>query len=264
MYKSFQIKANDCENLVAKSQSRTIGYIESLTATIDRPREVKKILQESLKNFEINNDCIEAEKIWDSWFPALKSDVFISHSSRDEKAAGNLSNFLKNNLGLTSFIDSEIWSHKDDLQKSLDDAHCYNSTSKTYNYECRNQTTTHVNRLLSHALTRMIDQTECFIFIESDNSTVANTNRIAQKTLSPWIFHELSTAETIKKQSLERSYQFSKASSQQDVITEVRDLNVTYPVPNTSLTHINDKTLNLLASKKRGEEALDLLYSISD
>ena len=263
MYKSFKINATNCNQLKAKESTQTVSYIESFMEGIEQPNKIKEQLEGYLSKYDTNNDCIEAEILWDDWFPNISADVFISHSSRDSVVAENLAKYLKKNLGLKSFIDSEIWGHKDDLQRTLDKRHCPIPNSSTFDYDCRNQTTAHVNRILSHALTRMIDKTECFIFIESSNSTVNETNHINQKTLSPWIFHELSIAEIIKPRDLERECNFAKAASYKNLLIEARELNIAYPIADTNLTHISHETLKFIESKqKRKHDALDLLYTI--
>ena len=51
--------------------------------------------------------------------------------------------------------------------------------------------------MLCHALTQMIDEAECFIFLKSSNS-ISIKNSV-EGTFSPWIFHELATVETIRE-----------------------------------------------------------------
>lgn len=108
----------------------------------------------------------------------------------------------------------------------------------------------------------MIDATECFIFIESGHSAVASGNHITQKTLSPWIFHELSTAETIKEREPERLINLAKAASLDTLLNEARKLQISYPIPGTNLSGIDAQTLNYIESKASRHNALDLLYAI--
>lgn len=106
MYKSFKISASECNKLTAKSPKESVTLVELLTASINRPKDIKKYLEKQLSNYESDKDCLDAESIWNSWFPSISADVFISHSSQDATAAKKLSKYLKNNLGLNSFIDS--------------------------------------------------------------------------------------------------------------------------------------------------------------
>ncbi len=43
----------------------------------------------------------------DNWFPSIKSDIFLSHSHKDEDTALKIAGYLKNNHKLEVFVDSE-------------------------------------------------------------------------------------------------------------------------------------------------------------
>ena len=117
---------------------------------------------------------LKASEIEKDWFPEIKADVFWSHSHKDEKDVIALAGFL-NNLGLTTFIDSCVWGYADDLLKQIDDTYCISKKSSDdlidfYSYQKRNQSTTHVHMLLNGALMKMMDNTECLIFLDTPNS----------------------------------------------------------------------------------------------
>lgn len=92
-----------------------------------------------------------------------------------------------------------LWGYCDDLQKALDDSFACTGNHR-YDYEKRNITTAQVHVLLDMALAMMIDKTECFWFLESDNSVNHVSKRItSSETESPWIYSELLLAEITQK-----------------------------------------------------------------
>ena len=79
----------------------------------------------------------------------------------------------------------------DDLLRQIDNEHCKKEDGKTYDYNLRNYTTSHVHMMLSTALTEMIDKTECIMFYNTPNSVSLADDLETQKnekrkvTLSP-------------------------------------------------------------------------------
>ena len=183
MYKSYKIT----DVLVQRLNQSNI----SNKATND-----KCMMRSSLLEMISANSTIEASEIWNNWFPEIEADVFISHSSKDYSIAKKLSKWLLDSFNIKSFIDSDIWGHSNALLKEIDNLYCLNPDSETYCYEKRNLSTAHVHMILSYAITRMIEKTECFIFIETHNSLSIDGNMSGIS--SPWIFHELSIADTIE------------------------------------------------------------------
>ena len=168
-------------------------------------------IRKALKTFILDNGHIDASALQDEWFPAIKADVFISHSHKDLPIAKALAGWLKNTFGLSSFIDSFVWGYCDELLKEIDNKYCKNridskrfskGDKETYNYTLRNFTTSHVHTLLSSALSQMIDKTECVIFINTPQSVSISSEIESIKgnsiTTSPWIYHELAMTSIIK------------------------------------------------------------------
>ena len=98
----------------------------------------------------------------------------------------------------------------DFMLEKLDQKYCVSETNedgtvKTYLYKSRNVTTSHVHMILSHALTKMIDNAECFIYLNTSNSTT-HQDDTSIWTLSPWLFHELAMVEIIEEKSLSRLF----------------------------------------------------------
>ena len=207
---------------------------------------------------------LEAESIWDEWFPQVKADVFISHSSKDAALAKLLASWLEQYYQLTAFIDSEIWGHSDELLKELDDEYCVkdrsNCRATIYSYEKRNGSTAHVHMLLCYALTRMIERTECFIFIESHNSVTAEDS--VEGTYSPWIFHELATVDTVELKVPERLMQKAE-SPRYAIIAESVTPRIKYPLLGRRLIQIDSSILSqwqYSSAQKQQVHPLDILY----
>lgn len=125
-------------------------------------------------------------------------DVFISYSHNDEQYARYLYWFLTSQCKLSVFLDSTIWHSADALLKAIDDAYCKNTSSRTYSYQKRNYSTSHVHTLLSMAMLTAIERSECFIFIESENSATLKDG-LSNCSLSPWIYQESMFADVLPR-----------------------------------------------------------------
>lgn len=136
--------------------------------------------------FDINNDT------------PIHYDVFISYSHLDEEKAEYLHWFLTTQCKLHVFLDSTIWHSADLLLKAIDDKYCKNTTNNNYNYNKRNFSTSHVHTLLSMAMLNAIKRSECFLFIESNNSLTLKDG-IHDHSLSPWIYQENEFANSLPK-----------------------------------------------------------------
>lgn len=163
-------------------------------------KECKNKSQKLLSDFVKSNGVVDGTALQNHWFPIEKTDVFISHSHKDIDLAKGFAGWLYDKFGLTAFIDSCVWGYCDDLLKMIDDQYCKNDTSKTYNYNLRNYSTSHVHMMLSSALSEMIDNSECIVFMNTPNSISLQTElqnaaqNVSYTTMSPWIYHELSAA----------------------------------------------------------------------
>jgi hypothetical protein len=139
----------------------------------------------------------------DHWFPGVPADVFISHSHADRDLAIGLAGWLEDSFGITSFIDSMIWGYSDHLLRQIDNDHCTNTKEGSYNYFLRNRSTSYVHMMLTIALTKMIDKTECFFFINTPNSITAERAISQSRTYSPWIYAEVEMARMVRKRPVE-------------------------------------------------------------
>ncbi|PEM52044.1 MULTISPECIES: hypothetical protein [Bacillus cereus group] len=208
-----------------------------------------------LKAFTHSNGRLNGSKMQSNWFPQIEADIFISHSHTDHKQAVGLAGWLMEEFGLVAFIDSCIWGNSRDLLKIIDDTYCLNTDKNTYNYDKRNYSTSHIYLMLSTALTKMIDNTECIFLLNTPNSI--STVEVMEQTMSPWIYHEIAMMNLVKKRSLEEH----RLEPIKKTLFEAKSLSIMYDVDLGHLHDINQDDLNDWNEKHaRGQYALDTLY----
>ena len=192
--------------------------------------------KKSLKEFIYDNGHIDGTTMKSNWFQIEDVDIFISHSHRDITKVKAFAGWLYDKFGLLAFIDSCAWGYCDELLRQIDDKHCKKNDGKTYNYNLRNYTTSHVHMMLSTALTEMIDNTECIMFYNTPNSvsliddlkTIKNENK--KVTLSPWIYHELSMTSLVRERKPNRRIPVLENVIIHKVYSEKNDINIEYDV----------------------------------
>lgn len=190
-------------------------YNKELNKHLDSGKRIYEnheiLARKNLKEFIYDNGHIDGSAIKSNWFQIEDVDIFISHSHQDISKVKAFAGWLYDKFKLTAFIDSCVWGYCDKLLKQIDDKHCKKSDGKTYNYNLRNYTTSHVHMMLSTALAEMIDNTECIMFYNTPNSVclendLKNIEKYEKKiTFSPWIYHELAMTSLIKRSELKRN-----------------------------------------------------------
>lgn len=223
-------------------------------------RKYENDVTDSLISYIIGNDGIlDGSAIQNNWFPQVDCDIFISHSHKDEDLAIALAGWLWDNFKLKPFVDSCIWGYADVLLKEIDDIYCFNADRKTYNYNQRNCSTSHVHMMLNMALMQMIDKTECLFFLNTPNSI--RLNDIETCTLSPWIYSEIGISQMIEKNPPKRYNRKTFSGIEKANISD--SLKFKYNLDLSHLERINAVIFNQWAkSKFQGERALDVLYEI--
>ncbi|MBN1037067.1 hypothetical protein DWC20_16145 [Clostridium botulinum] len=210
-------------------------------------------------------DCSALQK---DWFPEINSNVFISHSHDDEDLAVSLAGWLYKEFNLTSFIDSYVWGYCNDLLKDIDEEYCKHSNGQSYDYDKRNYSTSHVHMMLSTALTKMIDKTECIIFLNTDKSTLKAEDIIKTKTRSPWIYSEIIATTVLKENSPER-FTLKKSANNMHFENAQKTFKPTYDMDLEHLIKLSEIDLvNLDKCYKtnypnNSTDALDKLYKIT-
>lgn len=202
-----------------------------------------------------------AKKIMDDWFPSVKANVFISHSHKDESLAIGLAGWLKSRFGITSFIDSCVWGYSPKLLKNLDKRFCLKDNGY-YDYEKRNVTNSHVNMMLATSLTKMIDQCECIIFLNTPNSISCKGCVEKDGTESPWIYAEIEATRMLRNNIPVRKREVVKASMENKAVAIDESLSVKYDM---DLKHLilleSGDIIKWDGCGEKGTNALDFLYS---
>ena len=245
MYRAFNLSDCNWDN-VAPEKGEILNE-KNLTA-----------VRQSLKAF-LDNNKIDGSKMRDNWFPEIDADVFISHSHKDKDDAIKLAGWLFKNFKIVSFIDSCVWGCADDLLKQIDDINCLNDDKKSYSYERRNGSTSHVHMMLSTALGMMIDAAECVLFMNTPNSITSKES--ADKTQSPWLYYELAMTRFIRREKPKRLTIIQENFSGDKRAAEIP---IEYLAELSALTPLNADHLRKWAKgwDKNGTP-LDLLYTIA-
>lgn len=226
----------------------------------------KTEVHSELDSYILDGETLDATRIEEDWFPSIKADVFISHSHRDQKLAIGFAGWLHELFGIKSFIDSCVWGYADDLLKIIDKQYCVHEskpdgTIVTYDYSKRNQSTAHVHMILNTALHKMIDKTECLMFLNTPNSLLLDDVIVGAATASPWIYSELMFSQLCRKKKLSAYRQQLMHGA---IHESAQQLKVKY---NVSLSHLGELKYSdlhriwLNSKQKRPHDALDDLYS---
>lgn len=251
MYSGFDIKLNS-----DFSEYKSIGDELFNTNKIEIQRELGSYFGE--------NGKLDGSAIGEDWFPQIEADIFISHSHKNKEQAIALSGFLHEEFGIKAFIDSCVWGYSEQLQKNLDRAFCYREETDTYSYSKRNITTSHVHMMLSMALLKMIDKTECMFFLNTQQS-ITITESVSQ-TNSPWIYSEILFSQLVRKRDLKDYRENSIMKFALEEAYKVPD--ITY---NVNLRHLVELKRPNFTSwqtnyvKSKGKKhPLDVLYEMVD
>ena len=163
-----------------------------------------------LKKFIVDGE-IDVGKLQDASFSIKKADVFISYSHNDNELARNLKIWLEKELGLSAFVDYDIWHSADGILKKIDDKYCLKNNKELYDYSRRNLSTSYVHIMLCNALMRTIDSCDFMFILNTPNSINSESVIKEPKTHSPWIYLELSVLKYIRSKENEMTKQFSEA-----------------------------------------------------
>lgn len=265
MYRGLEIKVNS--NFFTKEY-----FTELISSGTNRYASTKKEVEEVISSFTLKNGNIDGTKMQSNWFPQIKADIFLSHSHQDEKLAIALSQWMYLNFGLNVFVDSLIWGYANKLLKLIDDEYCLNCNCETYNYFKRNYSTSHVHMMLSTALTMMIDNAECVMFLNTPNSVTPND--IINKTESPWIYSEIAMTRLIRQKPVNdyRLQRITESFSEGGKLE--KSLKVEYNIQTDHLSNIDYDILIKWRDQwdYKGRKhnpnysayALDLLYKLTD
>lgn len=228
--------------------------------------EQKQKVKNALDTFHSPDGKINASQMQENWFPQIPCDIFISHSHSDEQMALNLAGWLKDEFNLISFIDSCAWGYANDLLSLIDKTFCYDNEAKTYIYENRNHSTSHVHMMLSTALSMMLDKSECIFFLNTPSSITPNQAKHSSTgtTKSPWIYSEIAMTKLIRKRRPEdHRPKINKSLVEGELLKRSMDFQYDISVEHLDTLNLND----LIAWRKKKDasnygHALDALYEM--
>lgn len=162
----------------------------------------KLAIHENLEKYCRMNGDFDASSIQEAWFPQWDFDVFISHSHADEKLAKAFAWALQENFDLKVFVDSAVWGYFDTLLKKI----CYNTGLSN--------AVSHAHMMLTMALMKMIDRTECLFFLNTPKS-INLDEEFNTGTYSPWLYTEIGISRMIEKKYPKRYESFSMENLQE-------------------------------------------------
>lgn len=179
-------------------------YIDMGNEVYVRDRER---VETEFNQFLKRNGNLKEASNQDDWFSHIKADIFIAHSPLDKGKALALSGWLQSKFKLNAYIDSSIWDPADSFLKKMDEKY-EKHINESYNPKKRHLCINHVYTLLSTALTHIMDNTECIIFLNPP-STVS-TKEVMNQTTSPWAYLELAISKRLRKKIPVRSQENMK------------------------------------------------------
>lgn len=208
----------------------------------------KPTIHKNLKKYCRMNGDFDASAIQEDWFPQWDFDVFISHSHDDEILAKAFAWWLRKNFNLKVFVDSAVWGYFDTLLKKI----CYNTGLSN--------AVSHAHMMLTMALMKMIDRTECLFFLNTPKS-INLDEEFNTGTYSPWLYTEIGISRMIEKKYPVRYPNRSEEDYQKKLSEDAKFL---YKFNLAHLTPLDYKGLNLWKSscQKTSNHPLDVLYKL--
>ena len=256
MFSKFRIIANESNSFY---QDTYYQYGQEILAS------QKTTLTTKLEHYiDYKTGFIDGSKIEKEWFKEIKADVFLSHSHADNKLAIAIAGWLNQELGLTAFVDSCVWGYANDILDRIN--YNFNFLRKetdgsiTYDYNKANYAASHMYLMLNSALNNMINKTECFMFINTDNSVIPmDKNKASEATLSPWIYSEIVMANTMQITPPQRPVKIEKRAELFHMVNE--SMGMTHTLDFSDFVDIDlNNFIGWERNKKDGEHALDTLY----
>ena len=210
----------------------------------------KRAIHENLEKYCTMNGDFNAFAIQEDWFPQLDFDVFISHSHRDEEWAKAFAMILQEVFGLKVFVDSAVWGYFDTLLKEM---RCNTGMSNAVS---------HAHMMLTMALMKMIDRTECLFFLNTPKS-INLDEEFNTGTYSPWLYMEIGISRMIEKKYPERYKSFSMENLREKKLLKS---SMWYQTDISHLTTLDADDLNSWQEKYQScrgyMHSLDILYKL--
>ena len=231
----------------------------------------KKVINDSLMNYLNPDGSLSEKDIENDWFPKIDAHIFLSHSHLDLDFVISFAGWLYEKFQIEAFIDSLVWRDSDKLLQAIDNRYCVSSRDdngaiKTYEYKLRNKSTSNVYMILYTALMKMIDRTECLMFINTP-SALKWEEMIPEKSASesPWIYGELLASKLIRNRSRKNHRDWFQKEYFEHASENYVDLAFEYTFDIKHLIKITDSDLEIFEEKEilyqNPFDALDGFYN---
>ena len=219
------------------------------------------------------HDVLDAKGLADILFPAKQAHIFLSHSHRDEDNAIKFAIAMERR-DVKVFIDSCVWGSVDAVLDVVNEKYSDSEVvgdQKYFSHRKCDLASAAVHMLLTTELNRMIDDTECFVFLNTKQSVPIRQQgqeNGRMLTLSPWIYSELSFSARVRsrKPSRKRLPKPSKfrvgEDCMQDIFHLARSAIFGFDADSDHLPTITGDELrsHFLHTRYRGGFYLDSLY----
>lgn len=247
-------------NLQIKLDASTISKYKATGLSIQN--EHKSNILNKFKDVVRESNQLDAAKIESLFFPQIKADIFISHSHKNVDEVMALAGLLNQKFGLKIFVDSCVWESARDLQKILDDKYSWtNHDKRSYSYVAVGNSASHAHMMLSVALSKMINTTECIFFYNTPESITPFNN--TDSTTSPWIYSEIALTQIIQKRVPQRrKTQETKLFTERGYVNESLELRYQADLGHLSLLNSQNFNTWIGSTVNTPQKALDTLYDI--
>ncbi|WKE64648.1 hypothetical protein PVT67_13350 [Gallaecimonas kandeliae] len=202
MYKRYVLEIDDFEYLIENFKGDELEYASK---EVEQRGHVLELVNGKISASEIsakllNNSC--------------KPHFFLSHSSQDKELVTKFANYLYETFEIKSFIDSQLWGNIREATTEYLEKYC-RGDGDYYFLDPALRAINNTDSILSSALLEAMDQSDCIIFVKSNNSAELNFefNKIPesevkynQYTLSPWIAIEIRYANFLRVKRHEEIY----------------------------------------------------------
>ncbi|MGY2190863.1 hypothetical protein [Pseudomonas pergaminensis] len=214
-------------------------------------------------------DVLGAREISQILFPTGQAHIFLSHSHGDEENAIKFAVAMERR-GVEVFIDSCVWGSVDELLDAVNEQYSESEIvgdQKYYSHRKCDEAAAAAYVILMTELHRMIDQAECFLFLNTSKS-VPLRSAGRNQTLSPWIYSELSFSAQVRsrvprRDRLPKSKRFfADEMSMKEASYSPKSASFGFDIPTEHLPKISGKELkdHFERVSHRGGFYLDSLY----
>ena len=235
------------------------GYYEKIGAEILSTHK-QTFSQNMIRSLKGN---LSGTELQDALFSPANVHIFISHSHNDLSLARALAGWLKAELGVVAFVDSNVWGSADKLHMDLVKEACANRFILNKQAVCQIYGQ-HVHMMLAVAIQKMIDSTEVLFFLNTPNSISTKLPQgkgVRARTQSPWLYYEISCAEMARSKNIE---EYRGKQIVNESLGIMRDIE--YDVEMSRFMSIDVYTLIEWVDifRENNEHPLDVLYRVCD